>query len=461
MVERVRAAQYLRASTEHQRYSVPSQRAALAVHALENGYDIVRTYVDDGKSGVTIAKREGLKQLLADVLAGDAPFAVVLVLDVSRWGRFQDPDQAAHYEFICREAGVRVRYCAEAFDDDGSPTASLMKGIKRVMAAEYSRQLSDRCRAGVWRRRMTGGKGGGPPPFGFVRQAFNEDGTPGPVLATGERRPRLEQVVRLTPALRDEALLIRRIFRMYVSEMRSVTNIFRTLNAEGAFRRGAPWTFTSVRCVLRNEVAIGVHAFGLTTWRFGKTTKIHPRSDWERTKVGKPIVSRALFNAAQAKLTGLKGRRSTDEEMLVWLRSLLKVHGYLTRRLIDEAPGMPRSAAYAFRFGSVVQAYRRIGYEGERRPLGRLDKAASEPDEIVRRLGRLLAEEGYLTCKLAHRCTYLPSLRVIRQRFGSLSNAFRAAGYDVSIREQLVAGQARRKARALYPRPERSPPAAS
>jgi len=116
------AAQYLRMSTEHQKYSLDNQAHAISEFAVRNGLEVVATYTDAAKSGVTIRGRSGLKNLLADVVQGDAPYRQILVYDVSRWGRFQDPDQAAHYEFICREAGATVRYCTELFGDDGSPT---------------------------------------------------------------------------------------------------------------------------------------------------------------------------------------------------------------------------------------------------------------------------------------------------------------------------------------------------
>src|SRR6201991_4710296 len=137
-----RAAQYVRMSTERQDYSIPHQIAVLAAYALEHGYQIVRTYADAGISGLKLEKRNGLKQLLADVISGTSDFATILVYDVSRWGRFQNPDQAAHYEFMCAEAGVAVEYCAELFVNDGSLSSTILKGLKRVMAAEYSRELS-------------------------------------------------------------------------------------------------------------------------------------------------------------------------------------------------------------------------------------------------------------------------------------------------------------------------------
>src|SRR5262249_1029877 len=137
-----RAAQYVRMSTEHQQYSIDNQREAIAAYARRHGYQIVRTYADAGKSGLSVRGREGLCELLSDVSSGRAGFRTVLVYDVSRWGRFQDSDEAACYEFMCRRAGVQVVYCMEPFPSDGSPISSVMKGMKRVMAGEYSRELS-------------------------------------------------------------------------------------------------------------------------------------------------------------------------------------------------------------------------------------------------------------------------------------------------------------------------------
>src|SRR5690606_28545417 len=108
-----RAAQYLRMSRDQQVYSLANQAAAIADYAARNGLQIVRTYEDAGVSGLRAANRAGLRRLLADVAGGSPGFEAILVYDISRWGRFQDPDESAHYEFLCRQAGVRVEYCAE------------------------------------------------------------------------------------------------------------------------------------------------------------------------------------------------------------------------------------------------------------------------------------------------------------------------------------------------------------
>jgi DNA invertase Pin-like site-specific DNA recombinase len=86
---RRRAAQYVRMSTEHQQYSTANQQDAIREYADRRRFEIVRTYADDGKSGLSIVGRDALRQLIDDVQAGAADFAVVLVYDISRWGRFQ------------------------------------------------------------------------------------------------------------------------------------------------------------------------------------------------------------------------------------------------------------------------------------------------------------------------------------------------------------------------------------
>lgn len=120
----VPAAQYVRMSTEHQQYSMPNQITAIKRYAASQGFFIVRTYKDSGKSGLTLKGRAGLQSLLKDVGTGEAPYKAILLYDVSRWGRFQDTDEGAHYEYICKRSGVTVHYCAEEFLNDSTVSAT-------------------------------------------------------------------------------------------------------------------------------------------------------------------------------------------------------------------------------------------------------------------------------------------------------------------------------------------------
>ena len=148
---RVRAAEYVRMSTEHQQYSTHNQADKIREYAKRRGLEIVRTYADEGKSGLSIEGRGSLRQLISDVESGNTDFSLVLVYDVSRWGRFQDADESAYYEYICKRRGISVVYVAEQFENDGSPVSTIVKGVKRAMAGEYSRELSAKVFAGQCR----------------------------------------------------------------------------------------------------------------------------------------------------------------------------------------------------------------------------------------------------------------------------------------------------------------------
>ena len=92
-----RAAQYVRMSTEHQQYSTHNQADKIQEYAERRNIQIVRTYADEGKSGLSIDGRASLQRLIADVESGNTDFNLILVYDVSRWGRFQDADESAYY----------------------------------------------------------------------------------------------------------------------------------------------------------------------------------------------------------------------------------------------------------------------------------------------------------------------------------------------------------------------------
>ena len=184
----VPAAQYLRMSTDHQQYSLDNQADAVLRYAVDHDFHIIKTYSDAARSGLRLKNRPGLKQLLKDVVAGAVEFQAILVYDVSRWGRFQDIDEAAHYEYLCKSAGVPIVYCAEPFTNASSTAELILKALKRAMAGEYSRELSAKVKAGQLRLTRLGYKMGGFPPYGMRRMLLDTHGRPKQLLADFERK---------------------------------------------------------------------------------------------------------------------------------------------------------------------------------------------------------------------------------------------------------------------------------
>jgi DNA invertase Pin-like site-specific DNA recombinase len=182
------AAQYLRMSTEHQQYSLENQASAIESYAESQGFAIICTYTDAARSGIVLKRRTGLSQLLQDVVSGKSTYRAILVYDVSRWGRFQDIDESAHYEFLCKSAGIPVHYCAETFQNDGRLQSLIMKTLIRTMAREYSRELGVKVLAGQKRLASLGFKQGGAPGYGLRRMLVSPDRMPKGSLENGERK---------------------------------------------------------------------------------------------------------------------------------------------------------------------------------------------------------------------------------------------------------------------------------
>jgi DNA invertase Pin-like site-specific DNA recombinase len=65
--------------TEHQKYSTDNQAAAIRRYAAQRGVEIVKTYADEGKSGLRLNCRDELKRLIAYVQSGEAGFDTILV----------------------------------------------------------------------------------------------------------------------------------------------------------------------------------------------------------------------------------------------------------------------------------------------------------------------------------------------------------------------------------------------
>lgn len=363
----IRAAQYVRMSTDHQRYSTENQADAIAAYAAVHGMQITATYADEGKSGLNIGGRDALRRLIEDIQTQRADFEVLLVYDVSRWGRFQDADESAFYEYQCRSAGVRVVYCAEQFENDGTPVATIVKSVKRAMAGEYSRELSSKVFAGQCRLIELGYRQGGPAGIGLRRLLVDERGESKGLLSRGEHKSLQTDRVILVPGPDGEAELVRRIYRLFVITGMTEAAIALLLNSEGLVTDlSRPWTRAAVHGILTNEKYIGNNVFNRRSFKLKQRRVYNPPEQWVRAEgVFEAIVTRDEFMKARQIILA-RSRRFSNEELLDQLRALLARTGAVSGLIIDECVDMPSSSAYRSRFGSLLRAYQLIGYRPTR-----------------------------------------------------------------------------------------------
>jgi len=332
-------------------------------YAARKGLEIIQTYSDEGKSGLNIQGRDSLAQMIRDVQSGQVKFSCILVYDVSRWGRFQDADESAYYEYTCRQAGVAVHYCAEQFENDGSPVSTIVKGVKRAMAGEYSRELSTKVFLGACRLIQLGYKQGGTAGYGLRRMLIDQSGEKKALLKMGEQKSLQTDRVILVPGPDDEVKVVKWIYIAFVEEGKTESEIATLLNERGAVTDfGRAWTRGTVHQVLTNEKYIGNNVYHRTSFKLKRTHVVNPPEKWIRADGAfKGIIEPELFFKAREIILA-RAQRFTDEEMLLQLRGVLQQFGRISGIIIDEVDGLPSSSSFRHRFGSLVRAYRLIGY---------------------------------------------------------------------------------------------------
>jgi DNA invertase Pin-like site-specific DNA recombinase len=358
----MRAATYVRMSTESQNYSTDHQRAKIGDYAASVGMKIVREYADEGKSGLDLKGRAGLLALINDVQSGSADYSAIIVYDVSRWGRFQDVDEAAYHEHTCRRAGIQVVYCAEQFHNDGSPLASLLKSIKRTMAAEYSRELSVKVFDAQCRFIRMGFKQGGHAGYGLRRLAISEDGVPRRTLEYGEAKGSITDRVVLVLGPNHEVDTVKRVYALYVDDCLSEAAIARLLNAENLISEtGRPWTQTMINSILTNLKYCGALVYNRRSCKLSSRREHNARQDWIINDGAFPrMLSPGLFSRAQVE-RARRNRRYTKAELVDLLRMCHSAYGKVTADIITADRSMPDPQLFVRCFGSLVGAYDEAG----------------------------------------------------------------------------------------------------
>jgi DNA invertase Pin-like site-specific DNA recombinase len=357
-----RAVMYIRMSTEHQRYSPVHQAQTIQTFADKHNIEIVGTYADLDRSGLTLDRRTSLQNLIEMVESGLANFGRILVYDISRWGRFQDIDESAYYEHHCRRHGIVVEYCADEFLNDGTAYATMAKYIKRMAAADYSRELSVKTFQGQQLLAKLGYRMGGTAGYGLRRMRVAEDGTRKGLLHHGEYKAIQSERITLVPGPTDEVDTVQWIYHAFVNLRLSTPEIARQLNSVGRLRANDRlWREETVRNVLRNEKYIGSATWNRTSRKLRGPATRNPPEVW----VSRPDAYQNLVESQlQAKAKAFLDRRLpfSDDELLALLASHAEKTGTLSRIIIDSAPALPSVNSYTKRFGGLLEVYKRIGY---------------------------------------------------------------------------------------------------
>jgi DNA invertase Pin-like site-specific DNA recombinase len=358
-----KAAMYVRMSTEHQKYSTENQEIQIRDYAEKNNIEIIKIYHDDGKSGLTLKNRKGMQTLLDDVQSGHATYEFILVLDTTRWGRYQNFDESGHYEYLCSRANIKVIYVTEPYLNDDSPSAGVMKVVQRMGAADYSARLSDKVFRGQCTLIQKGYRQGGMPGFGLRRMMIDEHGREKCVLEKGQHKSFQTDRVILVPGPEEEIEVVRWIYHMFVDEDWNERQIADSLNQRNITTDlGREWTRGTIHQILTNPKYIGHNVLNRQSFKLKERRVKNPQDQWiVKEGAFEAIVEIKYFYGAQV-LIRERNKKYSNDDLLAKLKELRERKGWLSAILIDETDDMPSSSAYASRFGGLTEAYSLIGY---------------------------------------------------------------------------------------------------
>jgi hypothetical protein len=140
-----------------------------------------------------------------------------------------------------------------------------------------------------------------------------------------------------------------------------------TLNREGLMNDvGKPWTRGTIHQILTNEKYIGNNVYNRSSFKLKIQHVRNPPEQWvRRDGAFEATVPVEMFLRVQA-IIAARSRHLDNDQMLGLLRQTLERYGSLSGILIDEDEEAPSSSAYRSRFGSLLRAYRLIGYTPRR-----------------------------------------------------------------------------------------------
>lgn len=302
--QKKKAVAYYRHSAEDkQENSVAIQQQHTNKFAEDNNIEIIHEEADEGKSGLS-ANRPGFDKLFKDWIYAQE-FDYVLVYDVSRWGRFQDQDEAASWEFRCKSHGKQVIYVSRGFPkEEQQLISSLQTSIERYMAAEYSRQLSEKVFYGSVKVSEQGYSAGGTAPYGMVRVLLDETKKFVQILKPGEHKVITNQRVIFAPANDQTTDVVKEIFSLFIEQQQTPAKIASLLNEKGiSSPNGMSWNRNKIIRILTNETYTGTRIYNKTWNRLKQKQHSNPRSEWIICpNAFEAIIDQETFNKARERL---------------------------------------------------------------------------------------------------------------------------------------------------------------
>jgi len=270
--------------------SISAQMRAMKKYCDDNGWVIVKKYVDEAYSATT-DKRPQFQQMIAD--SYNKEFDIVLVHKLDRFAR--NRYDSSLYKQKLRKNGVRL--CSVLEHIDNTPESILLEGMLESINEFYSANLARESMKGMKENALQCLHNGGSPGLGY-----DVDETQHIVINE------------------EEAKIVVMIFSMYLSGY-SCKVIADVLNSEGYLTKaGNPFKTFSVYGILINEKYTGVYIFNRTESKgYDHKRNSHRNKSPEeiiRVEGGIPaIISKEVWEAVQNKRMSKSRKLKTTDPM--------------------------------------------------------------------------------------------------------------------------------------------------
>lgn len=234
---------YTRVSTLIQAdgFSLEAQEEEIREFAKKRDINIVGKYTDEGKSGKNAENRPAFNQMMKDVRSKKDDVRYVLVFKLSRFAR--STSDTAKYLQELASYGVGLLGVKDGIDTS-TATGKMIANIMGAVAEVELENIHEQTLAGRQQKARNGLWNGAQAPFGYSLEDK-------------------KLIIR-----KDEADIVKEIFRLFTEDGQSIKYITKKLNDENISReqRGnvkiSGFTERTVRGILKNPVYAGMIAYG-------------------------------------------------------------------------------------------------------------------------------------------------------------------------------------------------------
>ena len=301
-----KACMYLRLSKDDgmsiESNSIINQRELIQSYAKKNNLEIVKEYVDDGYSG-TNYDRPALKDLMEEISKKDRAFDIIIVKDLSRFGR--DYIGAGKYiqkifpQFHIRFISINDNYDSKHADMSDT---NLILPIRNFINDSYARDISNKVKSSQKMKREKGEYIGSFAPYGYKKSEENKN-----KLIIDEN---VSDIIKSIFDMKLQGYSSKAIAEELNDLGIDSPKIYKEnqgLNYKGGFKvkKGRNWSAKAINRIIENEVYIGTMLQGKSaTINYKNKKQIEKdKRDWvkvEHTHEG--IISKEVFYIANRML---------------------------------------------------------------------------------------------------------------------------------------------------------------